>query len=178
MTDPLHPDEFPGTDDGSHLVPKRLPELEHVGPLRSGSLRPFVGVGQVGAAGPREDAGYHLDHMRMPDAERAVESLLQPRGRVEFRVDDDAGASTLAGVMVALGFRPVRLLATAEHRDRWALGELLRWSKLSPAEHDLAAGMLGLKPMPNAPAYLYRRLSDKLGKPLEDAVAEIAEVRP
>lgn len=65
-----------------------------------------------------------------------------------------------------------------------ALAELLRRSRLTPLEHDLAAAQIGLRPMQSsAPRYIVERLRDKLGgktiggKTIEQAVAEIAEVR-
>lgn len=61
MSDDIHPDDFGGTDEDSQLVPKRLPDLDHVGPLQSGSLRPFVGVDPLtGGATTFADGRMHV----------------------------------------------------------------------------------------------------------------------
>lgn len=225
-----HPDDFGGTDDGSHLVPKALPHLDHVGPVQSGTLRTFTGV-DLGtgpdativrlASGRTIDvssvvsdlaAEYQADHPMIMTQVGALTRWLnnatafddavmlgQAAGldiehaqrlatiagfrqvtRVRFEAKSDEDASRIAAVLGALGYATVRIVETAEHRDRWALSELERHCTLSPSEHDIAAAKLGLRAHDGRMnRYVEERLVSKLGgKTLDQAVAEIAEVRP
>jgi hypothetical protein len=96
---------------------------------------------------------------------------------MRFEIEDDDDAHRLAAVAGVLGFAPVRLVATEDHRDRWALSELRRRYSLSPSEHDMAAHLLGIRPCGDN-RHVKQRLEAKLaGKTVQQAVAEIAEVR-
>lgn len=132
MSDDIHPDDFGGTDDESHLMAQRSA---------------LAGSGTT---------------------------------RVRFETSNDDDASRIVAVLGALGYTCTRTMTDQTARDRWALAESAKRYSLSPSEHDVAAQKLGLGTCwIKDHRYIESRMLTKLaGKTLEQALAEIAEVRP